>query len=73
MCTERNFAYLIGVQIAAEVFPTKYRCTCHGLSAAAGKFGSIIAQIFLAYAKFGSPGHGVNEPNSNWLGWVLLV
>ncbi|TID26857.1 major facilitator superfamily domain-containing protein [Venturia nashicola] len=59
--------------IAAEVFPTKYRCTCHGLSAAAGKFGSIIAQIFLAYAKFGSPGHGVNDPNSRWLGWVLLV
>ncbi|KAE9977494.1 hypothetical protein EG327_007691 [Venturia inaequalis] len=59
--------------IAAEVFPTKYRCTCHGLSAAAGKFGSIIAQIFLAYAKFGSPGHGVNDSDSNWLGWVLLV
>ncbi|KAF2401616.1 MFS general substrate transporter [Trichodelitschia bisporula] len=57
--------------IAAEVFPTKYRCTCHGVSAAAGKLGSILAQIFLAYAKFG--GLNVNAPHSQWLGWVLLI
>ncbi|KIW08654.1 uncharacterized protein PV09_00609 [Verruconis gallopava] len=57
--------------IAAEVFPTKYRCTCHGLSAALGKFGSIVAQIFLTYAQFG--GKGVNDVHSTWLGWVLLV
>jgi PHS family inorganic phosphate transporter-like MFS transporter len=60
-------------QISAEVFPTKYRCTCNGISAAAGKLGSIIAQVFLAYAKFGNPGVGVNDPHSTWLGWVLLV
>jgi PHS family inorganic phosphate transporter-like MFS transporter len=57
--------------ISAEVFPTKYRCTCHGLSAALGKLGSIIAQLFLTYAKFG--GVGVNDAHSTWLGWVLLV
>ncbi|KAF2664732.1 MFS general substrate transporter [Microthyrium microscopicum] len=57
--------------IAAEVFPTKYRSTCHGISAAAGKVGSIIAQLFLMYAKFGS--RGVNDPESTWLGWVLLI
>jgi len=57
--------------ISAEVFPTKYRCTCHGFSAALGKFGSIVAQIFLAYGKFG--GVGVNDARSTWLGWVLLV
>lgn len=29
----------------AEVFPTSYRCTCHGISAAAGKLGSMIAIV----------------------------
>ncbi|KAK3362868.1 major facilitator superfamily domain-containing protein [Lasiosphaeria hispida] len=31
--------------IPAEVFPTCYRCTCHGISAAAGKLGSILAVL----------------------------
>lgn len=43
----------------------------HGFSAALGKLGSIIAQIFLAYAKFG--GMGVNDSHSVWLGWVLMI
>jgi PHS family inorganic phosphate transporter-like MFS transporter len=59
--------------IAAEVFPTKYRSTCHGISAAAGRVGSLVAQIFLATARFGSPGVGINDPHSTWLGWVLFV
>ena len=29
--------------IPGEVFPTKYRSTCHGISAAAGKLGAIIS------------------------------
>jgi PHS family inorganic phosphate transporter-like MFS transporter len=37
-------------QIPAEIFPTRYRCTCHGIAAAAGKLGSWLVQIFLAYA-----------------------
>ncbi|KAF2649586.1 inorganic phosphate transporter 1-4 /Pi cotransporter [Lophiostoma macrostomum CBS 122681] len=49
--------------IPAEIFPTRYRCTCHGISAAAGKFGSWIAQIFLAYT------HWARED----FGYVLLV
>ncbi|KAA8623164.1 inorganic phosphate transporter 1-4 Pi cotransporter [Pyrenophora tritici-repentis] len=36
--------------IPAEIFPTRYRCTCHGIAAASGKLGSWIVQIFLAYA-----------------------
>ncbi|KAF2624439.1 MFS general substrate transporter [Macroventuria anomochaeta] len=36
--------------IPAEIFPTRYRCTCHGIAAAAGKLGSWVVQIFLAYA-----------------------
>lgn len=37
-------------QIPAEIFPTRYRCTAHGIAAAAGKLGSWLVQIFLAYA-----------------------
>ncbi|KAF3041222.1 hypothetical protein E8E11_000636 [Didymella keratinophila] len=36
--------------IPAEIFPTRYKCTCHGIAAASGKLGSWIVQIFLAYA-----------------------
>ncbi|KAI9763896.1 MAG: hypothetical protein M1840_009008 [Geoglossum simile] len=57
--------------IPAEVFPTPYRATCHGLSAASGKIGSIIAQIFLAYAKLGH--ESVTDEKSTWLGWVLVI
>ncbi|KAL2199699.1 major facilitator superfamily domain-containing protein [Corynascus similis CBS 632.67] len=31
--------------IPAEIFPTSYRCLCHGISAAAGKLGSIVAVL----------------------------
>ncbi|KAM0459667.1 hypothetical protein ACHAPV_005381 [Trichoderma viride] len=33
--------------IPAEVFPTCYRSTCHGISAAAGKFGSIVSLLIV--------------------------
>jgi len=31
--------------IPGEIFPTRYRATGHGISAASGKFGAIVAQI----------------------------
>jgi PHS family inorganic phosphate transporter-like MFS transporter len=31
--------------IPGEVFPTRYRSTAHGISAASGKFGAVIAQV----------------------------
>ena len=31
--------------IPGEVFPTRYRSTAHGLSAACGKLGAIVAQV----------------------------
>ena len=31
--------------IPGEVFPTRYRATGHGLSAACGKLGAIVAQV----------------------------
>jgi len=56
--------------IPAEIFPTRYRTTCHGISAAFGKLGSVIAQIFLGYVKF----HGADYTDQqDWLGYVLLV
>lgn len=33
--------------IPAEIFPTAYRCTCHGISAAAGKLGSLVAVLIV--------------------------
>jgi hypothetical protein len=45
-------------KIPAEIFSTKYRCTCHGFSAAMGKLGSIAAQLVLNRRKFSSdPGY----------------
>ncbi|KAF2741256.1 phosphate permease [Polyplosphaeria fusca] len=32
----------------AEIFPTRVRCTGHGISAGLGKFGAVIAQVFFA-------------------------
>lgn len=45
-----HFAFNFGANsltfiIPAEIFPTCYRCTCHGISAAAGKLGSIVALL----------------------------
>ena len=34
--------------IPGETFPTRYRSTAHGISAASGKLGSIIAQIIIS-------------------------
>ncbi len=34
--------------VPGEVFPTRYRSTAHGISAASGKLGSIIAQIIVS-------------------------
>ncbi|RYP08452.1 hypothetical protein DL765_008782 [Monosporascus sp. GIB2] len=45
-----HFAFNFGANtltfiIPAEIFPTCYRCTCHGVSAAAGKIGSLVAVL----------------------------
>jgi len=34
--------------VPGEVFPTRYRSTGHGISAASGKIGAIISQAFIA-------------------------
>jgi PHS family inorganic phosphate transporter-like MFS transporter len=57
-------------QLPAELFPTRFRCTCHGIAAAFGKLGSILAQCFLAYVDFGNGADYTNVPD--WLGYALL-
>ncbi|KAI8635277.1 phosphate permease [Xylariaceae sp. FL1651] len=51
--------------VPGEVFPTRYRSTSHGISAASGKIGSIIGQGAIATLK--------NRDNGNWLDHVLQI
>ena len=57
--------------IPAEIFPTRYRCTCHGISAAAGKLGSIVGQAFIDHVHF--PGGEDAGGKRRSLGWILMV
>ena len=57
--------------IPAEIFPTRYRATCHGIAAAAGKLGSVIVQATLP--TWVIKGVRVADPNSDGLGWVFII
>ena len=57
--------------LPAELFPTRYRGTCHGLSAGAGKLGSILVQIFSTYYRLGSSTPG--DAETERYGRVLIV
>jgi len=37
--------------IPGEIFPTRYRSTAHGISAASGKLGAIVAQVSFTQLK----------------------
>ncbi|OJK03980.1 hypothetical protein ASPACDRAFT_75500 [Aspergillus aculeatus ATCC 16872] len=56
--------------IPAEIFPTRYRATCHGISAGAGKLGSILVQVFSAYYNFGT---GEGDGPTIRHGWILIL
>ncbi|KAL4931656.1 major facilitator superfamily domain-containing protein [Aspergillus undulatus] len=58
--------------IPAEIFPTRFRCTCHGLAAASGKLGSVIAQCFLAFVDYGKGSKSKQDDPEDWLGYSLL-
>jgi PHS family inorganic phosphate transporter-like MFS transporter len=48
--------------IPGEVFPTRYRSTAHGISAASGKFGAVIAQVgFQRLRNIGGPNHFIGH------------
>lgn len=56
--------------VPGEVFPTRYRSTAHGLSAASGKIGAIIAQTCLGTLI----NHGCAKDNQNcWLPHVMEI
>lgn len=56
--------------VPGEVFPTRYRSTSHGISAASGKIGSIIGQGAISTLK----GHGATKDNqSPWMDHVLEI
>ncbi|KAG8875301.1 Inorganic phosphate transporter pho84 [Tulasnella sp. 331] len=54
--------------IPGEVFPTRYRCTSHGISAAWGKLGAIIAQVI-----FSQLSNNDNLSKDSGLRAILLV
>ncbi|PQE24769.1 Repressible high-affinity phosphate permease protein [Rutstroemia sp. NJR-2017a BVV2] len=56
--------------VPGECFPTRYRSTSHGFSAASGKLGSIIAQAAIAPLRV----RGATSKNANpWLNHVLQI
>lgn len=56
--------------VPGECFPTRYRSTCHGISAASGKVGSIIAQAAIAPLRT----RGATKTNTSpWLNHVLEI
>lgn len=57
--------------LPGELFPTRYRASCHGISAAAGKLGSIAVQIFSTYYSFGAS--SANEEKVKLYGKTLVI
>jgi PHS family inorganic phosphate transporter-like MFS transporter len=51
--------------IPGEIFPTRYRSTAHGISAASGKLGAIFAQILVYFTRDvgGATGKGAFIPH----------
>lgn len=52
--------------IPAEIFPTTYRCFCHGVSAAAGKLGSVLVLLILHYIH-------ATDPGTNTQGYIFII
>ncbi|OJD37712.1 phosphate transporter [Diplodia corticola] len=57
--------------LPAEIFPTRYRCACHGVSAACGKLGSVLVQWILRRARF--EGVKADDVAGENLGYVFVV
>jgi PHS family inorganic phosphate transporter-like MFS transporter len=57
--------------VPGECFPTRYRSTSHGISAASGKVGSIIAQA--AIAPLRTRGASAKAGASPWLNHVMQI
>ncbi|BFZ53706.1 Inorganic phosphate transporter pho84 [Savitreella phatthalungensis] len=57
--------------VPGEVFPTRYRSTSHGISAASGKIGAIIAQVLIGPLR--TRGHPTAANPSPWLNHVMQI
>ncbi|WEW57638.1 hypothetical protein PRK78_003105 [Emydomyces testavorans] len=57
--------------IPAELFPTRYRCTAHGISAASGKVAAVLVQVFVAYVPIGP--YRASDISAHWLGYVIII
>lgn len=57
--------------VPGECFPTRYRSTSHGLSAASGKVGAIIAQV--VFGPLRTKGHATPDNQSPWLNHVMQI
>ena len=60
-CSEAFGVAPLTFLIPAELFPTRYRASCHGISAASGKLGAVLASVFLGSV---TSGHGQDDTSS---------
>ncbi|KAF7507047.1 acid phosphatase pho5 [Endocarpon pusillum] len=60
--------------VPGECFPTRYRSTSHGISAASGKVGAIIAQVvFGPLRTHGAAPNATGAASSPWLNHVMQI
>ena len=60
--------------VPGECFPTRYRSTSHGISAAAGKIGAIIAQVVFGPLQSRGASPGATGPAASpWLNHVMQI
>ena len=57
--------------VPGECFPTRYRSTSHGISAAAGKVGAIIAQVLIGPLRI--RGNPTPDNESPWMNHVMQI
>ncbi|PIG85391.1 phosphate:H+ symporter [Aspergillus arachidicola] len=59
--------------VPGECFPTRYRSTSHGISAASGKVGAIIAQCVFGPLAHKGAKEGKNSSDTPWLNRVIQI
>ncbi|KAI9777503.1 MAG: Inorganic phosphate transporter pho84 [Peltula sp. TS41687] len=60
--------------VPGECFPTRYRSTSHGISAASGKIGAIVAQVvFGPLANRGVKPNATGRDSTPWLNHIMQI
>lgn len=59
--------------LPAEIFPTRFRCTLHGLSAASGKLGSVIIQIIISQVLGSDTSAAAWNHRAEKLAWIIIA